>query len=150
MKRSGSLSVFLMVMLFIASCATVYQPKRFTGGYSDVQLDKNTVQVTFQGNAYTSKETVNTYLLYRCAETTIKHGFDYFVIIDRGVDVKHGVITTPGSYGYGIYTPGQAIPYQKYSDTAIIKMFKGEKSDDIPNAYNAKELMNYLEPHIKR
>lgn len=149
--------------IFITACATIYQPMGFTGGYSDVQLDKNTIQVTFRGNAYVSRETVSTYLLYRCAETTVEHGFDYFVIVDRDVDVTHGAITTAGHYSgttyysgggtawtHGTYTPGQTVPYRKYGITAVIKMYKGEKPEDLPNAYNAKELMGYLEPNIVR
>ena len=41
--------------LTVAACATTYQPKGFSGGYSESQLDPTTVRVTFEGNGYSRK-----------------------------------------------------------------------------------------------
>ena len=155
------------LLILTGCCTTPYQPVGWGGGYSNVQLDSNTIKVSFRGNGYTSRDTVENYLLYRCAETTVQHGYDYFMIVDSSADVKHGSYTTPGSYrattntfatgyGYGTsttsgtYSPGQTITYRKHSATAIIKMFEGEKPQNLTNAYNARELMGYLSSHIRR
>ncbi len=149
--------IYLVVLCFciglFVGCATTYQAKGFSGGYSDVQLDKNTIKVSFKGNGHTSKDTVDTYLLYRCAETTVQHGYDYFVIVGNDSEVKQGTVVIPGSYQsntnmyvsgnygtantFGTYMPPQAINYHKYGATATIKMFQGEKPDNLSNAYTA-------------
>lgn len=157
----------LLLPIFLFGCATSYQPRGFTGGFSEIQLDQNTIRVSFRGNAMTQRDTVETYMLYRCAELTLEKGFDFFVLADTGTDVQHGAIVSPGSYqstttitpmgsGFatagttGTYTPGTVTPYRKFGSTATIKLFKGEKPANLPNAYSAQEVKTYLEPHIKR
>ncbi len=150
--------------VFMMGCATPtpYQPMAFKGGYSDYQLDKNTIKVSFRGNAFIPKEKVEVYLLYRCAEVTSEFGYDYFVIVDNVSDTTRGFVTAPGTYtgntyqyGYGAttlgtYMPGQTISIKKHSASVLIKLFKGEKPENIPNAFAAEELKGYLEKHIKK
>ena len=60
--------------------------------------------VSFSGNSYTSRDTVEKYLLYRAAELTVQRGYDYFVFTDRDVDHKSRTYSTPslgGGFGYG-------------------------------------------------
>jgi hypothetical protein len=59
------------------------------GGYSEVRLAENRFQVTFEGNSLTSRERVESYMLYRAAELTLQQGFDWFVIEDR--EMEHRV-----------------------------------------------------------
>ena len=165
--RKSKLFFTTITVALLTSCATPYQPKSFTGGFSEIQLDQNTVRVTFNGNAKTPRETVETYMLYRCAEVTLEYGFDYFILLDNVTDVQHGAIVSPGTYqsstnvsaigpNYatatttGTYTPGTVTPYQKFGTTATINLFKGVKPTNLLNAYSAQELKGYLEPHIKR
>ncbi len=164
-------TLFLIGMaLLLNACATMYQPVGFTGGYSHVQIDANTYRVSFRGNGYTSRDLVETYLMYRCAELTAEAGHDYFVIVGGGTDARHGLVTTPGTYkstttgsamalgntAYGsatttgTYTPGQTFIITKQSGAAIIKVFKGEKPSDNPSAFVAREVLQYLGPNIKR
>jgi hypothetical protein len=84
-------------------------------GYTDQQIDDNTVYVTFRGNGFTPQEIVHTYLLRRCAEGTLQHGFDYFVIVRPNVsDVGNT----------NIY---EAKVNNKFTETVSVKMFKGLK-----------------------
>ena len=69
--------------VMIAACATPtpYQPigargTGASGGFSDVRLAENRYRVTFAGNSLTTRERVETYLLYRAAELTVQQGFD--------------------------------------------------------------------------
>ena len=97
--------------LLLAGCATetAYRPATGTGfarvGYSDHQVEANRFQVTFSGNSYTSRDTVEKYLLYRAAELTVQQGGDYFIMADRNTDHSSRSYTTPGiggpGYGYG-------------------------------------------------
>ena len=159
--------IALVLPLLIWGCATTYQPRGFTGGFSDVQIDQNTVRVSFRGNAMTGRETVETYMLYRCAEITLEKGYDYFVLMDSGTDVQHSTHVSPGSYqstttvnsmgsGFatantsGTYTPGTVTTYRRFGSNAVIKMFKGTKPENSANAYTAAEVKAYLDPRIKR
>jgi hypothetical protein len=70
------------------ACATPYQPKGLTGGFSETRLDTNTFRVDFQDIGFTSRERVEVYLLRRAAELTLERGFDYFVIVDADTDSR--------------------------------------------------------------
>jgi hypothetical protein len=59
-----------------------------SGGYSDTRIGQDTVLVSFKGNGYTSKERVQLYLLYRCAEVIRQYGYDYFVVATGGTDAQ--------------------------------------------------------------
>lgn len=147
-----------LVLLIITACATPYQPQGFRGRYSDLQLDAKTFRVDFNGNGFTSRRTVETYLLYRCAEVTVDRGYDYFIIVDRSSEMKTEGYTTPGSFqantygGYtsGTYTPGQTYTYRKHGGTMIIKSFRGTKPSDNPAAFDARELMGYLSGQVQK
>ena len=170
LPTSRSILIFVGIAWLLTACATRYQPVGFTGGHSEVQVDANTYKVSFRGNGYTSRDGVETYLMYRCAELTVETGYDYFVIVWGSTDARHGLVTTPGTYtssttgsamaygntAYGssattgIYTPGQTLIITKHDGTATIKVFKGAKPLDNPNAFVAKEVLQYLSPHIQR
>lgn len=77
--------------LFAIGCATAYQPKGLTGGYSHFNISPDTFSIRFSGNAYTSRETVKKYLFYRASELTLENGYTYFIITD-------GEDTTQTSY----------------------------------------------------
>ena len=61
----------LVLAAALAGCATTtaYQPRTANSaqGYADTRLEDNRFRVTFSGNTATSRETVETYLLYRAA-----------------------------------------------------------------------------------
>jgi hypothetical protein len=81
MKITAAIAAIgLVVGLSACETATPYQPlqqhSEVSGGFTDQRLDQNHARVTFQGNTVTSRETVETYLLYRAAEVTISQGFD--------------------------------------------------------------------------
>jgi hypothetical protein len=67
--------------VILASCATAYQPSGITGGSDVKELRPNVYRVSFQGNGYTTKESVQVYWLYRCAELAIEKGFTGFEIL---------------------------------------------------------------------
>jgi len=154
--------------LALSSCATPYQSAGFRGGYTDIQLDSNTFQVTFRGNAYTRRQSVETYLLFRCAELTAEAGYDYFIILGSDTEARQGTFSTPGTYSstttgsatisgntafgsattHGTYSPGQTFLITKYGATAMIKAYKGEKPADNPTAFDASEILKYLGPRV--
>src|SRR5579872_5733146 len=132
---------FAAIISFILGCATPYQQRSFTGGYSDTRISKNTVLVSFKGNAYTSRERVQLYLLYRCAQVTQQYGFDYFVINSGDTEAGTGYVsnysstTNASAFGSGnsafgsaqTYGSGSTMPIHKYGTEAMIEMFAGKK-----------------------
>lgn len=161
LKSTSMLIILIITVTNLTSCATPYQKKGFMGGFSDTKLDSNTIRVTFSGNGFTSKDSVENNMLRRCAEVTIQHGYEYFVIMTSDTTPTYHSYTTPGTYrqytstnlnvygntGYatstatGSYTPGYTSHTKKFEASAVIKMFSGEKTF---NSYNAREVLRNL------
>src|SRR5208337_1181572 len=97
-KQTHIVLVTVLCVVLLSGCATPYKESGPMGGYSDMQIDHNTVKVSFRGNAYTHKDTVETYMLYRCAEVTVEKGYDWFAIVSESGETKHGSFNTPGYY----------------------------------------------------
>lgn len=160
------------LILSLTGCATPYQasssPNGF--GYSDTRLSQNAFLVSFQGNAATPRETVDTYLLYRCAELTEQEGFDYFILAEGHSEDVHQSFTAPGSfsstttfstmYHAGQYTPmgarttGTYPPPQTYHfsmprATALIKTYHGGPPEHEPRAFKASGVLQYLGPKVR-
>lgn len=109
-KRGALLAAVAAAGLVTAGCATetAYRPATGQGfyraGYSDRQVEANRFIVSFSGNSYTSRDTVERYLLFRAAELTVQNGGDYFVMVQRDTDKDTRTYSTPG-FGGG-YGPG--------------------------------------------
>jgi len=100
-KRTAAAALALAVALAGCTTPTAYQPNTpghaASGGYSEVRVEPNRWRVTFSGNSLTSRETVETYLLFRSAELTTQQGYDWFAIVDR--DTQNRGYTSVSSYG---------------------------------------------------
>ena len=79
-----------LVALNACATATPYQPnlagQAASGGYSEQRIESNRFRVTFSGNSLTSREKVESYLLFRAAELTVAQGYDWFAVADRKTD----------------------------------------------------------------
>lgn len=149
----------IAVLIALSGCATPYQSKGFTGGYSEVQLDENVFKVSFRGNGYTGKERAANFSLLRSAEVAIDHGFKYFIIADLSNSTSESTWTTPtqtttnmnynsyGSSGYGSANSttygGQTYNISKPTATNTIVCFK-EKPNIQGLVYNAEFLVRSL------
>jgi len=103
--------VLILFAALVSGCATSYQKQSFTGGYSEVRLGENIFQVSFRGNAYTSRERASDFSLLRSAEVAIENGYRYFIIIESEKYSKVGAYTTPSTS----YTTGSAYSYGNYA-----------------------------------
>jgi hypothetical protein len=91
MSRVVIAAMLSVVLSLLAACATPYQSSLvgalwLGGGYSDEQLADGTWRVRFSGNTETTRETVETYWLYRSAELTLDKGYEGFSVVS-GTDV---------------------------------------------------------------
>jgi hypothetical protein len=65
----------------LVSCATPYQQSGLTGGFDVKELRPDVFRVSFQGNGFTTRESVQVYWLNRCAELALEKGFTGFEIL---------------------------------------------------------------------
>lgn len=65
----------------LVSCATPYQQYGLTGGLDAKELRADVYRVSFQGNGFTTKESVQVYWLNRCAELAVEKGYAGFEIL---------------------------------------------------------------------
>jgi hypothetical protein len=140
---------------------TPYQPSANGYGYREQQIEDNRYRVTFAGNDLTKADTVQNYLLYRSAELTLDHGYDYFTVVHRNLDrsTRYWGTSEP-QFGTGYYTPSgdfvsgfgfstySAQPIDSYTAYADVVMFKGEKPAADVNAYDARSVLRQLGPGI--
>src|SRR5262249_44170596 len=75
------LTALILVVLGTA-CATGYHARRtFGDGYSEQRLGSDLWMVSFRASAFTPRERMDAYLLWRCAEITIDNRASYFGIV---------------------------------------------------------------------
>ena len=93
-----------LLALTLAGCetATLYQPAMRPGavGYTDYAIEPGRYRITFQGGDGAPAGQVRDYVLLRAAQVTLRDGFDWFRITDRG-----GYVAPPrhqGSVSIGI------------------------------------------------
>lgn len=168
-------SILIAAFLALAACATStpYAPAAEGNGYgfSEQRIESNRYRIMFRGNSSTTRETVETFLLFRAAELTVINGFDHFIVIENDTEVRSNYSTTTtspaffgryGGFGYGPY----AFPYYaygwgwgfpqdsftreitRYSAVAFVTMHKGDKPQDNPQAFDAREVVENLRPAV--
>jgi len=126
----------LAVALFLAGCATPYQPyssSNMLGGYHDAKIQDDIFSVSFQGNAAIKPEAAADYALLRAAELTLEQGCKYFAIISNK-DASNRGIGVAGDY---LYT------YTMPSTNMMIKLFK-TKPQIAGTVFDAAQVSNNI------
>jgi hypothetical protein len=158
----------LLVTLMLAGCAapqaSFYAPLSRSGGYAERELGRGLFQVTFQGNAATSRERAETFALYRAAELTVQLGAERFAVHDRLTERDVRVTREyydPFPYGpfwhhrrpfhYGMRTP-HSFQYERttYRAELTVEIFTGIAPGDVGRVYRAREVLQRLAPQIVR
>ena len=170
--RTGYLrhTALALCVLMAAACQTPtpYQPAVTPNGdgYTTQQIESNRFRVSFKGNSLTTRQTVDTYMLYRAAEVTLQNGADYFIVVNKDVD-KNTAYENYGDdlawgwrggwgwrHGFGGPGFGGGIDYTRpipaYDAIADIVTYKGPKPQGNPYAYDAREVMNAVGPTVVR
>lgn len=154
----------------LSGCATPtpYGPVDGRYGYSETRIEEDRYRVTFQGNSLTDRETVETFLLYRAAELTLENGHDHFLVVEADTETERRYRTTgappPHVYGWYPYSAWR-FPYyaygwpwgydttiretRRYEAHAFIQMRSGDKPEDEPRAYDARQVVENLGPAIR-
>lgn len=144
-------AVFAGLFAGAASALTPYQPavpQHSPYGYAETQIEANRVRVTFTGDSSTPRETVETYLLFRAAETTLARGYDYFVVVDHNVaEASEYRRTGPPAPPIVPRNYREVTRYQGMSD---IIMSKGARPVGNATAYDARAVHANLAARIQR
>lgn len=76
--------LLLMLLVTLVGCATAhYTPLGEAGNDVVEQLKENAYRVEYRTSAFTSQEQLDRYLRRRCAELTLREGYDYFYLGGR-------------------------------------------------------------------
>ena len=145
MRQILLLLVSGFLLWFLSGCATSYQQKGFTGGYSETQLAPDVFRVNFAGNGYTSSDRAQDFALLRAAELSLERGFRYFALLDESSSNELSTFTTTGSAyttgsvhgsgnsatysGHTTYTPGQTDLIAKPRTGLLIRGFIDKPND---------------------
>lgn len=148
----------------LIGCTTPYQSHGMTGGYTDRQIDEQTLHVEFGGNGYTPREMVHKYFMYRCAELTQQHGFKYFMIIPpslSGARSATGDLVKSTGFDHNLMqkvrTTAPIIIYggggggaTKWLNSSDIRMFNDDAVMTIKIAgWDAEEVIDQLGPYVR-
>lgn len=136
---AGSLSACVTATPYQAGAA---RPAT-TGGYSEIKLEPNRFRVTFSGNSITSRETVETYLLFRAAEITLAQGFDTFTIAERHTDRSARTIVESDPFYRGWPDYGYWRPHWRYAGAAWDPFFNDPFWS--PGAWRSRDEVRTLE-----
>ena len=161
LKRSLLVAACCAGLLACTTTPTPYQAQDERYGYAEQQIEDDRYRVTFTGNSATPRETVRNYMLYRAAQLTVASGHDYFTVVDQEIEGRASGTARPrvgvgvgsgGSdlgLGVGLSTflggAGDGVSYTAFAD---IVMGDGPKPADDPNAYDAREILERLEPQV--
>ncbi len=149
----------------LAACtsATPYQPASTASsdGYTTQKIEANRFRVSFKGNSATSRQAVDSYVLYRCAEVTLKNGDDYFVVVNKDVDKNTRYETYGNDLAWGWHggwrwrhsiivatEPSYLRPISSYDAIADIVTYQGTKPAANADAYDAHEVLAAVGPAV--
>lgn len=155
--------LILAVAACLSGCATSYQRRSFTGGYTETQLAPDVFRVAFGGNGYTSQERAQDFAMLRAAELALQHGFTHLAVVDQRSSMTAHSSTTPGhatttgsayingnqaTYsGYTTYTPGETMTFYKPETGIVVQFFKSKP--DATFAFDAAFLQQSIKQTYK-
>lgn len=74
----------LALAVFLVGCATGHYTPLGEAGTTEIeQLNENVYRVEYRTNAFTPQDQLDRYLRRRCAELTLRAGYDFFHLAQR-------------------------------------------------------------------
>ena len=119
MKQYSKVAALFLLTLVATACATgQYTP--LTGADKDEveQLRENVYRVEYRVSSFTSQEQLDAYLRRRCAELTLREGYDFFHLAQRADVLALSRRTS-----------------------MTVTMYKGKKPAGADDVYDAKEIL---------
>lgn len=131
----------LVCALMASACASAYAPSSLTGGFEQQRLSDTTWRVTYNGNGYTTEETVQTYWLYRSAEIAIQEGYDGFQIIS---DVELTALPDGEARIQPAVESGMGKPFM----VADIRLLRAPLPERGRYVFDARAMRAFLAPYV--
>jgi hypothetical protein len=150
-----SLLALCCAAILLGGCgASHYGADQITGGYRETEVVPGVWRVGFFGNGYTTRETVQTFWLLRCAEFTLEKGYDGFEVVSdirlASDDPYEGAFVPAKGGGGGFYMYQiQIYDTAKPILDADIKLLRKPIEVRPPKVFDAAELKARLEPLVK-
>lgn len=143
----------------IAACSTTYGEMGFGGGVTAAPVTSDTYRISARGNGYTDATTIQDYSLLKAAEVTLAAGKSHFLILSGNDATRRSVGQTAGTFNtnfYGnsaftTYNPGYTYNIVKPGEDLVIRVFSPDRGQSVPpNAFNAQEVYDSINPRVKR
>jgi len=168
------LSLCAVAMLTACAAQGLYQARAGETGYAETRIADARWHVEFVGDTISSREVVETYLLYRAAELTLERGYDWFAPSSAMMESEEIVVSAPRAdaapeplwrpqwrrrsrFRWTDWNPAGPPPPEApppgaqeathYSASADIVMGRRPAP---AGAFDARETLNQLEPSIVR
>jgi hypothetical protein len=144
------LAILLLAAAVLSGCATGYQPSGLTGGYSERHVAEDVYRISFGGNGYSTRETAQTYWLYRASEFTLEKGFDGFEIISP-ISLGQVRDSSPYMKTRMIFIPMPMPMDQSHKPyfEADIRLLRAPFAANPPKVFDARSLKSELEQYVK-
>ncbi|MFT3815448.1 MAG: hypothetical protein QM740_19070 [Acidovorax sp.] len=107
--------LFIAAVLALTAC-TPYTSSGLLGGFSETRRADDVYVVRFQGNGFTSQDSVDDMVFLRAAELTLEKGYTHFAIISEKSGADHAFIPT-ASQSYTTGTVNQWGGFQARTTT---------------------------------
>lgn len=122
------MALALVATALLSACATSYQPKAWSGGFSETQLSPGTFMVNFAANAYTTPEQALDFAILQAADKSEALGCAHFAILNGAETATTGAVTV-NTAAYGENTAistGGVFPMVKPNSKLMVRCFKGQ------------------------
>ncbi|HUG21480.1 CC0125/CC1285 family lipoprotein [Piscinibacter sp.] len=137
-----------LIALALAGCATSYQSSGLAGGFSETRIADDVYRIGFGANGFSTRETAQTYWLYRATELALEKGFDGFEIVsllNLGQAPANPHYQRAAFVYVPIYTDNSHKPYIQ----ADVRLLRGPVEHNPPKVFDARTLQSALTPYVK-
>ena len=118
----------MLMLSFLCACATgQYQPLAGADKDEVEQLKENVYRVEYRVSSFTSQEQLDAYLRRRCAELTLREGYDFFHLAQRADVLALSRRTS-----------------------MTVTMYKGSKPAGATELYDAKEVLALAATNVRQ
>ncbi|WP_445145035.1 CC0125/CC1285 family lipoprotein [Dyella sp. Tek66A03] len=120
--------VLIVAAAGVTGCATAYQSKSFTGGFSETALSPDTFKISFAGNGFTSAERASDFAILRAADKSLELGCNYFGVMNdaEGASVGSMTVGTAGWSEHSAWGFSNSVPVVKPNSTLLVKCFRDQ------------------------